>query len=107
MKLSFSLPSKSSSKPNIVRASKGFDDKTLDHGGLGDSKEYVNEFDASKSLSETRGKSRNVVIPAIENEWRPLKRMKNFESPLGQSEESDLKFETASGLDAPDDSKMS
>ncbi|KAG6606293.1 Protein MOS2, partial [Cucurbita argyrosperma subsp. sororia] len=72
-----------------------------------DSKEYVNEFDASKSLSETRGKSSNVVIPAIENEWRPLMRMKNLESPLGQSDESGLKFETASGLDAPDDSNMS
>ncbi|XP_022967248.1 protein MOS2-like [Cucurbita maxima] len=109
MKLSFSLPSKSSSssKPNLVRPSKGFDDKTLDHGDLEDSKEYVNEFDASKPFSETRASSRNIVIPSLQNEWRPLKRMKNLEVPLGQSDESDLKFESASGLDPPEDSKMS
>lgn len=110
MKLSFSLPSKSSSsssKPNLVRPSKEFDDKTLDHGGSGDSKEYVNEFDASKPLSETNGKSRKLVIPSLENEWRPLKRMKNLEVPLDQSVESDLKFESASGLDPAEDSKMS
>ncbi|XP_038888213.1 protein MOS2 [Benincasa hispida] len=110
MKLSFSLSSKSSSsssKPNLIRPSKEFDDKTLDHGGFGDSKEYVNEFDASKPLSETSGKSRKLVIPSLENEWRPLKRMKNLEVPLDQSVESDLKFESASGLDPAEDSKMS
>ncbi|XP_004144463.3 protein MOS2 [Cucumis sativus] len=110
MKLSFSLPSKSSSsssKPNLVKPSKEFDDKTLDHGPLNDSKQYVNEFDASKPLSETTGKSRNLVIPSLQNEWRPLKRMKNLEVPLDQSDESHLKFESASGLDPLDDSKMS
>ncbi|XP_023553930.1 protein MOS2-like [Cucurbita pepo subsp. pepo] len=109
MKLSFSLPSKSSSssKPNLVRPSKEFDDKTLDHGDLEDSKEYVNEFDASKPFSGTRANPRNIVIPSLQNEWRPLKRMKNLEVPLGQSDESDLKFESASGLDPPEDSKMS
>ncbi|XP_022156945.1 protein MOS2 [Momordica charantia] len=103
MKLSFSLPSKSSSssKPNL----KGFQDKTLDREGLGDSKEYVHEFDASKPLAESR--SKNLVIPTLQNEWRPLKRMKNLEVPLGQSDESDLKFESVSGLDPPDDSNMS
>ncbi|KAF2557757.1 hypothetical protein F2Q68_00016313 [Brassica cretica] len=80
MKLSFSLPSKS--KPKVTAAA-AVDDGT--------SKEFVTEFDPSKTLADSTPKH---VIPPIENTWRPHKKMKNLDLPLQSGNTgSGLEFE--------------
>ncbi|XP_016648685.1 PREDICTED: protein MOS2-like [Prunus mume] len=104
MKLSFSLPPKSSSKSNPKRkpstTATTFDDG---NGNPNDaaSKHFVNEFDASKTLS-TDPKTR--VIAPIPNEWQPHKKMKNLELPITEPGGQELKFEveTLSVNDDPD-----
>ncbi|KAH0926544.1 hypothetical protein HID58_018800 [Brassica napus] len=81
MKLSFSLPSKS--KPKVTAAAAAVDDGT--------SKEFVTEFDPSKTLADSTPKH---VIPPIENTWRPHKKMKNLDLPLQSGNTgSGLEFE--------------
>ncbi|CAN6999200.1 unnamed protein product [Brassica rapa subsp. trilocularis] len=80
MKLSFSLPSKS--KPKVTAAA-AVDDGT--------SKEFVTEFDPSKTQADSTPKH---VIPPIENTWRPHKKMKNLDLPLQSGNTgSGLEFE--------------
>ncbi|PRQ31671.1 putative G-patch domain-containing protein [Rosa chinensis] len=98
MKLSFSLPSKSSSKPNPIKPSKTFDDANARQNG-DVSKQFVKEFDASKPLT---GGPKAPVIAPIENEWRPHKKMKNLELPITEPGGQDLKFEPESLSVEPD-----
>ncbi|KAK6947289.1 Spp2/MOS2, G-patch domain [Dillenia turbinata] len=104
MKLSFSLPSKSTSKPNPNKPSNNFTDE--DHHETSDgndsNREFVTQFDPSKTLAE----SKKIVIPPKPNEWRPLKKMKNLDIPLQSHDPNDLKFELSSCLDKETDSTM-
>ncbi|KAF3457915.1 hypothetical protein FNV43_RR02576 [Rhamnella rubrinervis] len=107
MKLSFSLPSKSSSRPNSIKPSVNFQDADKSsNADVPHNLEYLTEFDASKTLTHN-GKVKNVVIPPIENEWKPplAKKMKNLEIPITQSDSSGgLQFEVESssaGASAP------
>ncbi|XP_018493171.1 protein MOS2 [Raphanus sativus] len=80
MKLSFSLPSKSKPKLKATAA----DDN-------GTSKQFVTEFDPTKTLTDSAPKH---VIPPIENTWRPHKKMKNLDLPLQSGNTgSGLEFE--------------
>ncbi|KAM1394776.1 hypothetical protein PS2_030335 [Malus domestica] len=105
MKLSFSLPPKSSSKSNPKRnpssATSTFNDGTGNHPNDAVSKHFVSEFDASKPFSADL-KAR--VIAPIPNEWRPHKKMKNIELPITESGGHELQFEveTLSVTDDPD-----
>ncbi|KAM1696455.1 hypothetical protein ACFX15_029941 [Malus domestica] len=105
MKLSFSLPPKSSSKSNPKRnpssATSTFNDGTGNHPIDAVSKHFVSEFDASKPFSADL-KAR--VIAPIPNEWRPHKKMKNIELPITESGGHELQFEveTLSVTDDPD-----
>ncbi|RYQ88230.1 hypothetical protein Ahy_B09g095546 isoform B [Arachis hypogaea] len=85
MKLSFSIPSKSSSSSNPIK---------LDHSSKNDappSKHFVTEFDPSKPPTEQTA----TVIPPIQNEWRPTKKMKNLELPITDpnADHQSLEFE--------------
>ncbi|XVF78576.1 hypothetical protein PTKIN_Ptkin14bG0145400 [Pterospermum kingtungense] len=98
MKLSFSLPSKSKSaqKPPIPIASAAGeeDDKNP--------KEFVTEFDPSKTLTDPNSKP-SFIIPPKQNEWRPYKKMKNLDLPLQSDPSSrDLQFELESSSNLPD-----
>ncbi|XP_042485178.1 protein MOS2-like [Macadamia integrifolia] len=80
MKLSFSLPSKASSKPSQHKPAENFkEDNSKEDGEV--KHEYVTEFDPSKSLNH----SKKLVIPPKPNEWRPLKKMKNLDLPVRSS----------------------
>ncbi|CAH2035211.1 unnamed protein product [Thlaspi arvense] len=84
MKLSFSLPSKP--KPKVTATVDG--NNAVDDGN---SKEFVTEFDPSKTLADSVPK---YVIPPIENTWRPHKKMKNLDLPLQSGKTgSGLEFE--------------
>ncbi|VVB11779.1 unnamed protein product [Arabis nemorensis] len=84
MKLSFSLPSKS--KPKVTAIADG--NNAVDGGN---SKQFVTEFDPSKTLADSIPKH---VIPPIENTWRPHKKMKNLDLPLQSGNTgSGLEFE--------------
>ncbi|CAN8290151.1 unnamed protein product [Cochlearia groenlandica] len=92
MKLSFSLPSKS--KPKITATA-------VEDGST--SKEFVTEFDPSKTLTDSIPKH---VIAPIENTWRPHKKMKNLDLPLQSTNTgSGLEFEPEAPL--PDSSNGS
>ena len=108
MKLSFSLPSKSNSKPNPIKPSKNFGDDNKKGSNIEDSREFVTEFDASLAGNS---KQKDVVIPPKQNEWRPHKRMKNLELPIVQSDGSGgLHFEVeapSSAAAEANNSKMS
>ncbi|KAJ1394347.1 Spp2/MOS2, G-patch domain [Sesbania bispinosa] len=100
MKLSFSIPSsKSSSKPNSIKPSHTFDDSSSKQDPS-TSKHLITEFDPSKPPTlETK-----TLIPPIQNEWRPLKKMKNLDLPITESNPSQsLAFEhdTSSAADEP------
>jgi G patch domain/KOW motif-containing protein len=85
MKLSFSLPSKS--KPKVTATTADGNNAVDD----GTSKEFVTEFDPSKTLANSIPK---YVIPPIENTWRPHKKMKNLDLPLQSGNAgSGLEFE--------------
>ncbi|KAK4256127.1 hypothetical protein QN277_009035 [Acacia crassicarpa] len=95
MKLSFSVQSKSNSKSNPIRPSKKFDAAATDtKDGNSKAREYVTEFDASKSSSDPNKST--MVIPPIENEWnigRSHKRMKNLDLPITESNGTEVGFE--------------
>ncbi|GLT70189.1 hypothetical protein SLA2020_422850 [Shorea laevis] len=94
MKLSFSLPSKPSSRP---KPSWNADEEP-------EKKEFVTEFDPTKTLANSRLKP-NIVIPPKENEWRPYKKMKNLDLPLNSDGSRDLQFEVESAAAAADNSR--
>ncbi|XP_043707360.1 protein MOS2-like [Telopea speciosissima] len=80
MKLSFSLPSKASSKPSQHKPAESFkEDNSKEDGEI--KHEYVTEFDPSKSLK----RSEKLVIPPMPNEWRPQKKMRNLDLPVRSS----------------------
>ncbi|PHT25172.1 hypothetical protein CQW23_35191 [Capsicum baccatum] len=102
MKLSFSLSSKPSSTlrnrppPSSSQTFSGEDP----HRNSSNStvKEYVTEFDPSKApASSTKD---TLIIPPKQNEWRPIKRMKNLDLPLqpdSSAADQPLQFEIDSG----------
>jgi G patch domain/KOW motif-containing protein len=103
MKLSFSLPTKQSSRPqsNLQH----FDASKTDQDDKSSvvRTEFVTEFDPSKLLADPK----KLIIPPKPNEWRPHKKMKNLELPV-KSEDPNLKFETESAFIAdPTDSTIS
>ncbi|GFZ15540.1 D111/G-patch domain-containing protein [Actinidia rufa] len=95
MKLSFSIPPKPSSKQptNPKKPSRNFNSEDQDPFPTTINKEFVTEFDSSKTLASEPNK---LVIPPKPNEWRPHKKMKNLELPLHQSDGQDLRFEVES-----------
>ncbi|EEF39428.1 Protein MOS2, putative [Ricinus communis] len=103
MKLSFSIPAKSSSKSTSKpKFSASVDAETQTNGT---DKQFVTEFDPSKTLT----KQNRIIIPPKENEWRPHKKMKNLALlPSLQSSDPDaLRFEIATDADDGDDKSMS
>ncbi|KAL7596401.1 protein MOS2 [Lactuca sativa] len=83
MKLSFSLSSSKPPKPTL---------KSLqDQPSSSLKKEFVTEFDPSKSLADRNSKN-PVVIAPISNEWRPQKKMRNIDLPV-KSDDPNLEFE--------------
>ncbi|MBA0867013.1 hypothetical protein Goshw_026443 [Gossypium schwendimanii] len=94
MKLSFSLPSKSkpTQKVPIPKPSTAQDDLNP--------KEFVTEFDPSKTLPDPNSKP-SYVIPPKQNEWRPYKKMKNLDLPLQSDASRDLQFELDSSSHNP------
>ncbi|KAF8404858.1 hypothetical protein HHK36_009748 [Tetracentron sinense] len=91
MKLSFSISSKQSSRPN-QKPSENFNEENKTKEDDGTNHEYVTEFDASKTLSDNQ--QRKLVLPPKQNEWRPLKKMKNIDLPVrSATDDPDLRFE--------------
>ncbi|EXC18489.1 Protein MOS2 [Morus notabilis] len=107
MSFSFSLPSKSSSKLKPIKPSQNFEDDNDNKSTENDanSRKYVIEFNASETLTGNATQNA-VVIPPIQNEWRPHKRMKNLDLPIAaQSDGSGgLQFEVESLSDATNSS---
>ncbi|MED6207495.1 hypothetical protein PIB30_036364 [Stylosanthes scabra] len=100
MKLSFSIPSKPSSSSKPIK----FDDSAKNDAAP--SKHFVTEFDPSKPPTEQTA----TVIPPIQNEWRPTKKMKNLELPITDpnADHQSLEFEhDSSAADAEHGSDMS
>ncbi|KAJ4729094.1 protein MOS2-like [Melia azedarach] len=97
-KVSFSVRSKPSSKPN-TKSSRDDEDQPK--------KEFVTEFDPEKTL--TNSKQRRIIIPPKVNEGPLLKKTKNLELPIAEAKkESDqLQWELERKNDAEDDSKIS
>ncbi|GAB2296027.1 hypothetical protein Dimus_030166 [Dionaea muscipula] len=106
MKLSFSLQSKPSSKSNLKPSSHGFSADPDPHTTIADHPEghlhsYVTEFDSSKTLIPN-SRTTPIIIPPIENELRPHKKMKNIDLPPLRSSDitSELQFEVESSAAA-------
>ncbi|KAF4372400.1 hypothetical protein F8388_027073, partial [Cannabis sativa] len=109
MKLSFSLPSKTNSKPNPIKPSNNFGDDSKNSSNPVDSKQFVTEFNAHEIVNDS-GRQKASVIPPIQNEWEPRKRMKNFELPLVQADGSGglhFEAESLSAVAEANDSNMS
>ncbi|KAE9590580.1 hypothetical protein Lal_00023485 [Lupinus albus] len=89
MKLSFSIPSKSSSKPNPIKT---FNDSSIDSSTP--SKTLITQFDPSKPPTNTDAR---VVIAPIQDQWRRPK-MVNLELPITDpnSDAQSLQFESES-----------
>ncbi|XP_050234757.1 protein MOS2-like [Mercurialis annua] len=103
MKLSFSIPSKSSSKRKFPSPVETPPESQTN----GTSRQFVTEFDPSRTLNISKPK---LIIPPKENEWRPHKRMKNlaFLPSLQPSHSTALHFEIAANVDdAGDDTGIS
>ncbi|KAK8552432.1 hypothetical protein V6N13_120832 [Hibiscus sabdariffa] len=99
MKLSFSLPSKSKPAPKAAISNPSAAQEAQNH------KEFVTEFDPSKTLSDSKP---SFVIPPKQNEWRPFKKMKNLELPLQSDASRDLQFELdSSSIDPKSESGIS
>ncbi|KAG5530824.1 hypothetical protein RHGRI_025708 [Rhododendron griersonianum] len=83
MKLSFSLPPKPSSSKQQTNPKPSPAFTTADEDpSKPTNKEYLTEFDDSKTPSSAQHKPNKLVIPPIPNEYRPHKKMKNLELPL-------------------------
>jgi len=97
MKLSFSVPSsKSQSKPKPVNT---FDDTSTAQNDAGGSKHLITEFDPSKPAPSLAPKT---LIPPIENQWKPFKKMKNLHLPTADPESEPLTFEVHAADGQPD-----
>ncbi|KAG9455060.1 hypothetical protein H6P81_007964 [Aristolochia fimbriata] len=97
MKLSFSLPSKSSSKPSKPSVKFDQDQAAKEQSEL----HYVTEFDSSKAPITTP----KHIIPPKENTWRREKKMRNIDLPIEDpSGPSSMEFELedASAADKSD-----
>ncbi|KAK7308278.1 hypothetical protein VNO77_41880 [Canavalia gladiata] len=91
MKLSFSISSsKPSSKPNSIKPSHTFDDSSTKQNDDVASKHLITEFDPSKPPTHSAPKT---LIPPIQNQWRPLKKMKNLHLPITTDNSESLAFE--------------
>ncbi|XP_062112837.1 protein MOS2 [Humulus lupulus] len=109
MKLSFSLPSKTNSKSNSIKPSNNFGDDSKNSSNAEDSKKFVTEFNASEIITDN-DRRKDLVIPPIQNEWEPRKKMKIFELPIVQSDGSgglNFEVESLSAVAEANDSKMS
>lgn len=82
MKLSFSLSSKPP-KPTLK--------SSQDQPSSSVKKEFLTEFDPSKTLADPNSKNPHVIAP-ISNEWRPQKKMRNIDLPV-KSDDPNLEFE--------------
>ncbi|KAM7493601.1 hypothetical protein LguiB_028210 [Lonicera macranthoides] len=104
MKLSFSLSSKQSSKPQSnVKPLQPFNTDDQDDKSSVVKTEFVTEFDPSKSIVD----SKKLVIPPKPNEWRPHKKMRNLDLPV-KSDDPNLQFEVESTSHVdPTDSSIS
>ncbi|KAL2339379.1 hypothetical protein Fmac_007319 [Flemingia macrophylla] len=97
MKLSFSVPSaKHQSKPKPVNT---FDDSSAaqNHSAAA-TKHRITEFDPSKPAPAT---APQTLIPPIQNEWRPHKKMKNIHLPTSDPESEPLQFVPHTDQDQP------
>ncbi|KAK6782741.1 hypothetical protein RDI58_020537 [Solanum bulbocastanum] len=98
MKLSFSLSSKPSSNLKKHPSSQTFAGDDPRNSSNPIEKEYVTEFDPSKAAASSTKDT--LIIPPKQNEWRPIKRMKNLEVPLqadASAADQPLQFELDSG----------
>ncbi|KAH0645491.1 hypothetical protein KY284_033375 [Solanum tuberosum] len=98
MKLSFSLSSKPSSNLKKHPSSQTFTGDDPRNSSNPVEKEYVTEFDPSKAAASSTKDT--LIIPPKQNEWRPIKRMKNLEVPLqadASAADQPLQFELDSG----------
>lgn len=98
MKLSFSLSSKPSSNLKKPPSSQSFTGDDPRNSSNPTGKEYVTEFDASKAPSSSSKDT--LIIPPKQNEWRPIKRMKNLDLPLqpdSSAADQPLQFEIDAG----------
>ncbi|ESW25063.1 hypothetical protein PHAVU_003G004000 [Phaseolus vulgaris] len=97
MKLSFSVPSsKPQSKPKPVNS---FDDTSAAQNDAAGSKHLITEFDPSKPAPSLAPKT---LIPPIQNQWKPFKKMKNLHLPTADPESEALTFELHAADDQPD-----
>ncbi|KHN07247.1 Protein MOS2 [Glycine soja] len=97
MKLSFSVPSsKPHSKPKAV--SNTFDDNSTSQNDTGGTKYLITEFDPSKPAPTSVPKT---LIPPIQNQWQPFKKMKNLHLPTAADAEP-LIFELHTNRDQPE-----
>ncbi|KAK4338108.1 hypothetical protein RND71_042595 [Anisodus tanguticus] len=100
MKLSFSLSSKPSSnvrrsQPSSSQTFSGDDPRNSSNTIV---KEYVTEFDSSKAPASSS--KHTIIIPPKQNEWRPIKRMKNLDLPdslTAAAADQPLQFEIDTG----------
>lgn len=104
MKLSFSLSTKPSSKPQSnLKPLQPFNTDDQDDKSSVVKTEFVTEFDPSKTLDD----SKKLVIPPKPNEWRPHKKMRNLDLPV-KSDDPNLQFEVESTSHVdPTDSSIS
>jgi G patch domain/KOW motif-containing protein len=99
MKFSLQLQSKPSSKPKPIKtsSSKSSSSKQLF--------QYITQFDASETPKPTNQTTKTPIIPPIQNEWRPHKKMKNLEAPISSSAAAPaLTFEAATDAHPDPDS---
>ncbi|CAN1150279.1 Protein MOS2 [Linum perenne] len=95
MKLSFSIPGKSSSAKPAARPILAAEDGELEDKR----REFVTEFDPSTSRASQKRPS--YIIPPKENEWRPHKTMKNIhnlESLGSDKSANDISFEVVEDM---------
>ncbi|KAI3758401.1 hypothetical protein L6452_05962 [Arctium lappa] len=92
MKLSFSLASSKPPKPTLK--------SSQDQSSSSVKKEFVTEFDPSKTLADPNSKTH--VIAPISNEWRPKKKMRNIDLPV-KSDDPNLEFEVVDSTVEPTD----
>ncbi|KAK1408347.1 hypothetical protein QVD17_40054 [Tagetes erecta] len=98
MKLSFSLSSSKPPKPALKPSQNESQSSTH--------KQFVTEFDSSKTLTNLNSKTLDVIAP-IANNWRPQKKkMRNVDLP-DKSEDPNLEFEVVNSSIDPVDPNIS
>ncbi|KVH88749.1 G-patch domain-containing protein [Cynara cardunculus var. scolymus] len=86
-KLSFSL----SSSNNSSKPSKSTSYSSQNQHDQSAKKEFVTEFDPSKTLADSTSKT-PLIIPPIPNEWKPQNKTENTDPPF-KSDDPNLEFE--------------